>query len=117
MRASCIFWPTSMFRAVVPVTLKSAPVADSTALRSLRMVCTRSRVCRLVGAVDGTAEIAAVSFALLNRAGETETTPFVAANFAETADTAAFGSSACLASTTTVNGPLKPGPKPWARSS
>ena len=67
--------------------------------------------------MDGVAVNSAVSPAGLNWAGETDTTPGVPAIFAAMACTAACGSSAPLASTTMVSGPLKPGPKPSASAS
>lgn len=117
MSASLIFCAMSMFAAVLPVTSKVASVPDSMPGRSSRMVPTSFLVCSLVGAVEGVAERIAVSPAGLNRAGETETTPSVAAILSETPRTALFGSGAWEASTTSVSGPLKPGPNASARSS
>jgi hypothetical protein len=85
--------------------------------RSSRIVWTSCLVFSSVGLVAGVALNTAVSPAELKRAGETETTPSVAAISFETVATALFASSAFFASTTMVRGPLKPGPKPWARSS
>jgi len=117
MRAPRTFSATSMFSAVVPVTSKVAPVPASVSGRWSRMVWTRSSVFSLVGALADTAENTAVSPAPLNRGVETETTPGVALMRCSIVPTAACGSSAPCASTTMVSGPLKPGPKPWARSS
>ncbi|CAM5734171.1 hypothetical protein SALBM311S_02784 [Streptomyces alboniger] len=106
-----------MFSAVLPVTSKVAPVLDSTPGRSPRIVVTRALVLSSVGAVDGTTEKTAVSPASLNRDGETDTTPLVAPISFATVSAAPFGSESPLASTTTVSGPLKPGPKPSASAS
>ncbi len=106
-----------MFAAVLPVTSNVASVPDSVSGRSSRMVPTSFLVCSLVGDVDGVTDRIAVSPAWLKPAGETETTPSVAAIRPEISPTAPFGSAACEASTTRVSGPLKPGPKASARSS
>jgi hypothetical protein len=107
----------SMFIAVLPVTSKLAPVPDSMPGRSPRMVVTRFLVFSSVGAVDGTTEKTAVSPASLKRAGETDTTPLVAPISLAISSAALLGSAAPLPSTTTVSGPLKPGPKPSASAS
>ncbi|CAM5523585.1 hypothetical protein SCHAM137S_01876 [Streptomyces chartreusis] len=115
--AACTLAAMSMFIAVVPVTSKVAPVSASVAGRSSRMVVTRSFVFSSVGAVDGTTEKTAVSPASLKRAGETDTTPSVPAISSETVVTAPLASLSPLASTTTVSGPLKPGPNASASAS
>jgi hypothetical protein len=53
----------------------------------------------------------------LKLAGDTDTTPPVWAISSLIAFTAAFGLAVPLASSTTVSGPLKPGPNPSASAS
>lgn len=69
------------------------------------------------GLESGTTVIVAVSPALLNMAGLTETTSSRVLILSVTVVAAALGASLFLASTTIISGPLKPGPKPSARRS
>ncbi len=101
-----------MFIAVVPLTRTVAPVADFRPAASPRMACTMSLVSASLGPVAGIALSRAVSPALLNIGGVTVTTPGRPETFLATSFAAAFGSVTPLASTRTVSGPLKPGPKP-----
>jgi hypothetical protein len=102
----------SMFSAVVPVTRMPAPVPASMPETSSRSVCTRSLVSPLVGAVCGTAVRTAVSLFRLRTGSPTEATPSTPRTVLTTRSVAALGSADFDVSTTTVNGPLKPGPKP-----
>lgn len=76
------------------------------------MVWTRSSVVTEDGFESGITVIIAVSPALLGAAGLTLTTPLRSLISSCTSVNAALGASLAFASTTTISGPLKPGPKP-----
>ncbi|CAM5559691.1 hypothetical protein STENM223S_05420 [Streptomyces tendae] len=76
------------------------------------MACTRSSVCTEDGLESGTTVIVAVSPPLLGAGGVAATTPSRPLICFSTSVKASFGASLPFASTTTISGPLKPGPKP-----
>ncbi len=101
-----------MFIAVVPVTRTDESVSALTCAPASRMPWTRSSVVTDDGLESGTTVIVAVSPSLLKLAGVTVVTSLRALILSVTVVTSAFGVLLSFASTTTISGPLKPGPKP-----
>src|SRR5262249_43837356 len=108
----------SMFAAVVPVIAMVAPVAVIWLVRSwVRNRWTSASVALLAGADFGTTVRTGVLPASFMTGGATAATSGSFAAIVLIAFTAADGSDACSRSTTTVSGPLKPGPKPLLKMS
>jgi hypothetical protein len=107
----------SMVIAVWPVTPTVMPVCVLMAGAAARMALTSRTVSTLLGALFGMTFRIAVSPAALNTAGGTRSTSSSLVMSLATVCAAVLASLVPDASSTTVNGPLKPGPKPAASRS